>query len=198
MAQDKGLVLRGLLLLGFMLGLAALVSMVLWFRREPKAREQAAADLPGLVALSAVPSAGPGFPASVNWPALAKLSESLPSSTGWEIRYNAAIALARRGSCAAPFDTLSEMLDEDLQMRNFRVKLADGKEVPDEAAARRTVLNALQALVEWNKVQHCRRWRDKDRPQWRQVGAAIAQLMHSPNVAVKDEAEKTKKELGLK
>jgi hypothetical protein len=198
MTQDRGPLVRGLVLLGFMLGMATLVIMVVFLRSEPKAPEVQTTEAAPLVALSIVPSAGPAFPAMVNWPALAKLSESLPSSTGWEIRYNAAIALARRGSCAVPLDTLCEMLDENLQMHNFQLKLADGKQVPDEAAARRTVMNALIALGEWNKVQHCRRWRDRDLPQWRQVAAAIDRLTHGTNIALKEEAEKTRKELGLK
>jgi hypothetical protein len=200
MAQDRGLVQRGLVLLLFMVALCALVVFML-VRRDNQPPEQTASDhqeMAVLIAPSIVPSIGVGFPANVHWPALVKLSEKLPSSLGWQIRYNAAIALARYGSSDVPFNILSDMLDEQLQMRNFRVKLADGKDAADEAAARRTVLNALKAVVEWHKVQHSRRWRDKDAPQLRRLYAAIDRLTRCSNTVLKEEAEKTKKEIGIK
>jgi HEAT repeat protein len=72
------------------------------------------------------------------------------SPAGWEVRYNAALALARRGSLhvkdAEVWDSLVEMLDEDQQLRNFRTKHEDGRETPDETGARTTVISALQAV----------------------------------------------------
>jgi hypothetical protein len=196
MAQDRGLVQRGLIMLGFMLALVTLVLLVLW--RRPTAPEQKATEHPELVALS-VPNPGAVFPAHVNWAALAKLSEMLSSSPGWEIRYNAAIALARRGSVNVPLDILASMLDEQRQMRNFRAKLADGTEVADEVAARRTVLNALQAVMEWHKFKAAVDKVGKDNPaELRMVYAAIECLVHSSNAVLKEEAEKAKKELGIK
>ena len=40
------------------------------------------------------------------------LSALAPSTPGWEVRYNAATTLARRGSAAVPWALLREMLDE--------------------------------------------------------------------------------------
>lgn len=74
---------------------------------------------------------------------------------GWEIRYNAALALARRGSDAAgaPLtrDLLLELLDEDRQRSNFRVTLNSGKTLPDEVGARTAVVGTLKALVELHR-----------------------------------------------
>jgi hypothetical protein len=79
------------------------------------------------------------------------------SPAGWEVRYNAALALARRGSPhvtdPAVWDTVLEMLDEDQQLRNFRTKLDDGREVADETGARTTVISALQAVQEFHRKQ---------------------------------------------
>lgn len=70
--------------------------------------------------------------------------------TGWEVRYNAALALAHRGSDKlsdpAVQELFREMLDEDQQLRNFRIKRKDGSEAPDPVAARGTVLGAMKAL----------------------------------------------------
>src|SRR5271170_5306195 len=57
-----------------------------------------------------------------------------PSSPGWEIRYQATVTLARRGSAKVPLDTLCEMLNENQQLRNC-VTLQNGKEVSNEGAA---------------------------------------------------------------
>src|SRR5438874_1630645 len=72
------------------------------------------------------------------------------SPSGWEIRYNAALALAHRGSAQildpVAWESLVEMLDEEQQLRNFTTLLSDGREVPDETAARLTVIGALKAV----------------------------------------------------
>lgn len=102
------------------------------------------------------------------------------SPAGWEVRYNAALALARRGSPhakdAGVWDTLLEMLDEDQQLRNFRSKLDDGREVPDETGARTTVIGALQAAQELRRKQ----------PQMDLSGLRepIDKLTRSPNATV--------------
>jgi hypothetical protein len=196
MAQDKALVQRGLIMLGFMAALALLVVFVL-LRRPTTPPPPSSTEHPELVTLAVVPNGTAGFPGRVNWAALAKLSETLPSSPGWKIRYNATIALARRGSPDVPFNTVCEMLDEQRQMCNFRAKLANGQEVADESAARRTILDTLRALVEWHKVHKSRRWRDQGAPELRKVYAAIDRLTHSTNETLRDEAVKTKKELAI-
>src|SRR5437660_12903415 len=58
-----------------------------------------------------------------------------PSGPGWRIRYNATIALARRGSADTDVvDRLEEMLDESRQRANFRTELDSGQEIVDEPA----------------------------------------------------------------
>lgn len=119
--DEAGFVKRGLLLLAAMLALGAAVLTMVLYR--PNVAEPVVyANLPA--------------------------KESEP---GWLIRYNAAAALARRGSADVPWKVLDEMLDEKQQLKNFPVKLSDGKTVSDEAAARATVITALKALGEWHK-----------------------------------------------
>src|SRR5437773_500375 len=48
---------------------------------------------------------------------------------GWEIRYNATLALARRGSSRTDLDVLARMLDESLQLRNFQNATRKGEPV---------------------------------------------------------------------
>src|SRR5262249_28010092 len=74
-------------------------------------------------------------------------SRALTRKPGLSIRYQAAVALARRGSSKVRLDLLAEMLDEDLQRGNFYLQKKDGQELPDEAAARTTLDNALKAVV---------------------------------------------------
>ena len=133
-----------------------------------------------------------GLPGSVSWAALGALGERLPSGRGWEIRYQAVEALARRGSERLPFDVLAEMLDEDLQMRNRPVRLKDGRVVPDESAARRTVLIGLKAVLEWHKHSDAVRAVGADNPGLQRVYAAVERLTHSPNRVVQTEAENTR------
>src|SRR5688572_12343142 len=66
-------------------------------------------DRPEWLTSSLVPVAA-GFPASLDWQALARFGQSLPSTPGWQIRYNAVATLARRGSPKLPLDVLIEML----------------------------------------------------------------------------------------
>src|SRR5262249_59428638 len=66
---------------------------------------------------------------------------------GLLIRYNAALALARRGSDQARLDLLRDMLHDEQQLQLFRTKLKDGRDVPDETAARTATVNALHAIA---------------------------------------------------
>jgi hypothetical protein len=189
MAQESGFVQRGLLLLGLMLAIAAVVGFILF--RPKNTPPEVDSTQPALVAL-AVAIPGEGFPASTNWGALAALGHNLPSSPGWQVRYNATIALARRGSTQLPFDVLCQMLDEEQQVRNFRMAIAPGKEIADEYAARRTVLDALKAFEDWQKhkeaVQAAR-----DNPGLACVHAAIDKLTKSDNEVLRTEAQIVKK-----
>lgn len=109
------------------------------------------------------------------------------SSPGWEVRYNAALALARRGSDKAKdpaaWDTLQEMLDEQQQLRNFRVQMRDGREVPDESAARLTVISALRAVTELHRKQPGIDLTELNEP--------IAKLARSDNALLSKEAKQT-------
>jgi hypothetical protein len=113
------------------------------------------------------------------------------SPPGWQVRYNACIALARRGSESVKEDrvkdTLLEMLDEQQQLRNFH-HTAQGKEVLDAAEAQRTVITALQALGELH-----RRNPQVDISPFK---PAVDRLVASPNLAVRTEARKTQQALG--
>jgi hypothetical protein len=110
-----------------------------------------------------------------------------PSPPGWEVRYNATLALAHRGSDKIQDDRawelLKEMLDEDQQLRNFRHKLKDGTEVSDEGPARLTVISALQAINELHRR----------RPEMDLSGLndPIEKLTQSKNIAVRTEAKRT-------
>jgi len=120
-----------------------------------------------------------------------------PSSKGWQIRYNATVALLVRGSQHIPIKEVLEMLDENQQLRNFRVKQENGQEVADETGARKTILNALKAIAEWAQ----KRGNDygTDAKKWQKVIAAVQNLAeNSPNAVVKKEALLTQKALEKK
>ena len=123
---------------------------------------------------------------------MAVLGQRLPSSPGWGTRYNATISLASRGSTKVPFDVLAQMLDEDQQMRNFRVPLSDGKEVANEYNARRTVLLGLKAFADWQKHKEAVQAVGHN-PELQRVYAAIDKLTASTNEVVRKEAESVKK-----
>jgi hypothetical protein len=119
-----------------------------------------------------------------------------PSRKGWQIRYNATLALLVKGSKRIPFDNVLEMLDENIQLKNFRVKLKNGQDVPDETGARKTILNTLRAIADWQKKQaKDNAAQSKD---WRKIYAAIKNLAeNSPNAVVRTEALRTEQALSL-
>jgi hypothetical protein len=108
-----------------------------------------------------------------------------PSRDGWAVRYNATLALARRGSDRVKdghvWENLLEMLDEEQQLRNFRVKDTD---YSDEASARMTVISALQAIDELH--------RRRPEMDLSSLNPAIEKLLATSNVAVRTEANRTK------
>jgi hypothetical protein len=191
--SDSGLMQRGLILLGLIAVLAGVVLYVV-LRRPPQ-------DLPvdrsrpETVAVLVAAAPQSGFPAALPWAGLPQLASLLPSARGWEIRYNAALALARRGSPHVPLNVLREMLDEDHQMRNFRATLTDGQEIADESAARQTVLSALRALAEWQRHADAVAAVGASNPQLQQVYQALDRLAASSNLVVRTEAEKTRQAL---
>lgn len=188
MSQDSGLVKRGLLLLAGMTVLVVIVLTIL-FQRPQQNLPAAEARREGIVTALILP--GVAYPAALSWGTVADLGQQLPSATGWEIRYNAASALARLGSARIPWALFREMLDEKRQMRNFRARLDDGRDVPDEAKARETVLSALRAVADWHLKQKeaAPAAVSDDRAT---VYALVTELTASPIVQLKVEAEKTR------
>jgi hypothetical protein len=115
-----------------------------------------------------------------------KDKESVPvtKKPGSRIHYNAAVALARRGAAGDYLGLLEEMLDEEAQRDNHRLRRPNGREDPDEATANLTVISALKAVDEL----HAKRPELlASRPGLRQ---AIDKLTGSPNAAVRAEAKR--------
>ena len=124
----------------------------------------------------------------------AKIANLKPSSPGWEVRYNATAALARRGSAKLPCNVLTEMLDEDQQMRNFLEKLPDGTEFVNEYAARSTVSNALDVMATWLSHQDAvKAVQASNGAELRQMYAAIDKLTESSDKTIRDKAVSVKK-----
>jgi hypothetical protein len=189
MSQDTGLIRRGLLLLALMSALVVVVLFIL-FQRPRQALPTNQSKPEYLAASLATPTAV--YPASLSWPSLYQVGQELPSATGWEIRYNAAWALARLGSDKLPWPIFREMLDEKRQMCNFRVHLEDGRTVPDEAKARETVRLALRALADWHSKQKNAQPTGAINPERAAVYAMVDQLTSSAIAQLKIEAEKTR------
>src|SRR5262249_40475230 len=118
------------------------------------------------------------------------------SPPGWEVRYNATIALARRGSPHIKdepvWEVLLEMLDEGQQLRNFRHKVKErgNIEVADDGNAYLTIITALQAIAELHKQKP-----DLDLPG---LYPAIEKLTRSPNAAANTEAKRIQQLLAIK
>jgi hypothetical protein len=119
-----------------------------------------------------------------------KTEEAITKVPGLRIRYNATVALARRGSDKARLGVLQEMLDEALQRQNFVLKRKHGEEVPDEATARVTLATALQAVAELHRKQP-----ERDLTM---LLAKVDEIAQGPNAALQAEAERTLKVLGKK
>jgi hypothetical protein len=188
MSQDGGLVKRGLLLLALVSALAIVVLVIIFQRAGPAF--PVPVQRPELLSACLIRS-DTAFPGAVAWLDIYRIGEAFPSAEGWKIRYNAAGALARRGSADMPWDVVLEMLDEDRQLRNFRVQLQDGTLVPDEAAARLTIVYALRALADWHKKQadHSK----EVTPELATVYAAVDKLASNPIMEIKTQAENTRK-----
>src|SRR5262245_4990473 len=177
--QDSGLVRRGLFLLVLIGGLVSVVLWIIFQRPAQPTPPDVNQPEPQLVRLA---TPDPGLPSSLSWPALGMLTESLPSSPGWEVRYNAAASLGRLGAPEVPWPIIADMLNEDQQMRNFRVRLDSGQIVADEAAARLTVMNALKAVKQWHEKQTKQVAISADLAR---VQAAVERLTTSPIVELK-------------
>jgi hypothetical protein len=110
-------------------------------------------------------------------------TQTLTKYPGLEVRYNATVALARRGSAKVRLGMLKDMLDEETLRENFRRKQKDGTEVPDEAMVTQTILVTLQAVAELHK--------QNPRFKLAELRPLIDDLAHSKNAAVRTEAKNT-------
>jgi hypothetical protein len=186
--QESGLWKRGLVLFALLAALAGVVLYALFGKPGTEVSTETLRVEPVVLVVGS--SAAP-LPAVLPWAGLYQIGEMLPSTPGWEIRYNATLALARRGSSHVRLDVLREMLDENRQMRNFRTHLQDGRNVPDDAAARRTVVNALQAFRDWHQHKDAVKAVGKDHPDLQLIYAAIDTLAKDANPVVRAEARNT-------
>lgn len=187
--EDKGLVLRGIVLLAFVGALATFVLAVIFWRSQPPAPVSEPYVETAVAALVAPTLSA--FPSHVWWPAVVQAGQNLPSEPGFEIRYNAAATLARRGSANVPWPLIREMLDENLQRRNHGSRLPDGKYAYDEGAARENIISTLKALAAWHEKQP--ESHRQPSPALADVYARVDELAQSSNVALKSQAETTRK-----
>lgn len=127
--------------------------------------------------------------------ALAELSEKnaehdppFTRDPGARVRYNAAIALARRGSDQAPLGLLKEMLDESAQLEQHRVRRRkENREEADQATAQQTVQTALRAVAELRRRNPTINLTDLE--------SSLAKLRSSTHPGIRLEAERTTKAL---
>jgi hypothetical protein len=185
-SQDSGLVQRGLLLLCGMAALAVIVLLIAL--RQPESAPQSE---PKRTLVLPLFNPAAGFPATADWAALVQVGQDLPSAPGWEIRYNAAAALARRGSSKTPWPIIREMLDLDRQRRNFRVTLQKGEEVANAEEAQRTVQSALAAVDQWHKKQDAAALASIPH-DLQQVYDQIARLGQGPDIVLRVHAERVR------
>ncbi len=183
--EDKGLVYRGLILLTLIGVLVVVVLGILFWRPEPTRTAETTTPPEYRIPILVAPSLG-GFPGNVAWLPLWEFAEQAPSSPGWEIRYNAAVTLARRGSDKVPWPLIAEMLDERQQMRNNRVRQPDGRDSFDETVARATMANALRAIAGYNEK---RGEKKSDIPA--HLRERVEALTKSSFIELKTQAEKT-------
>jgi hypothetical protein len=105
------------------------------------------------------------------------------------VKFNATIALARRGSDFVSSGRLAEMLDEEkLRQQLLHEDVNTEKPGPDEAAAVQIEVNTLKALVDLHK-----RRPEKITPA---IRAAVDKLKGNANAAVKKEAEQAALAIG--
>jgi hypothetical protein len=118
-------------------------------------------------------------------------SSATRSSPGWEVRYNAALALARRGSPAVKnrLDVLAELLDEQQQRQNFRGTGKNGTEVPNETEVFQTLSSTLKAVAELHRRQ--------PELDLSELYPAVRKLTEADNAVLRGEALRTKEALNI-
>jgi hypothetical protein len=115
-------------------------------------------------------------------------NEAVPGRIGLEIRYEATLALARRGSNKLRLDVLTEMLDPALQEAKFRIQRKNGQDSPDEEAVYGIIDGALKAIAALHHRQP-----DRDLSQLRPAVDQLAQ--NAGNLALRGEAIRVRGEL---
>jgi hypothetical protein len=187
-SQDSSRIVQRALVLLIVLGAVAVSVLSMRLRGTAPAihAELRAEQLASLVCMPAA-----AFPASVGWPAAVLFADALPSPPGWEIRYTATEVLARRGSACIPLDILCEMLDEDRQMRNFRTRLKDGRDVANETRALNEIIVALNATALWHKHADVVEAVGSENPDLEKLYRAVDKLTRSSNNVVRARAQAT-------
>jgi hypothetical protein len=109
-------------------------------------------------------------------------------SPGLLVRYNANLALARRGSTRTKIPMLREMLDEQELGKAIALERTDGSRHPNEAKVEMVLLNSLKALTELHRKRP-----EAVTPELRQ---AVSKLQESADKAVSTEAKQTAIDLG--
>jgi hypothetical protein len=165
-SDENGFVKRGFFLLGTMAGLTAIVMAILFYRPEQPLPIE-----------------------SKNLPAKA-------SGDGWKIRYNATIALLRRGSDQVPWPIVREMLDENQQLKNCEYVHDQGRTIPDESLARSFVITALKAVAEWQRKQTEAGKKIDATDALPAIRIQVDELAKSPIPELQIQAEKTRQALG--
>ena len=116
------------------------------------------------------------------------------SGSGWEVRYDAVLALAHRGSDKfldpVVLDLVQEMLDEEQQLRNFRVTLKSGQEVTNAQAARMAILGTISSVRDFHEK--------KPTADLKPIGPAIDKLTKSQIPVIAKEARALAESLSAK
>jgi hypothetical protein len=186
--EDKGLVLRGLLLLT-LIGVLVIGVLAILFWRTPE--PVAATERPAEIFVPSVVLPGAGeFPSSIAWLAMYEMTRTMPSAPGFDVRYNAAATLARRGSAKTPWPLIREMLDEKRQRSNNRVRHPDGREVVDEANVREVMVAAVRAVAAWHEKQADKKTEVSS--ELREIYVIIDKLSESPFGELKIQADKAR------
>lgn len=165
-SDENGFVKRGFFLLGGMAALVAVVLSIILYK--------------------------PSQPLPVD---LKNLPDKA-SEDGWRIRYNATVALLRRGSDEVPWRTVREMLDEKQQLKNCEFQHPDGRTIPDESLARSFVITALKAVSEWQRKQTEAGKKTDANEALPEIRTQVELLAQSPIPELKVQAEKTRQALG--
>lgn len=112
-------------------------------------------------------------------------TEAVSKIPGLQVRFNAAVALARFGAKGARVDVLKDMLDENYLRDNLVLRpRAGGPDRPNEEVIGQTLTNALKAVAELHELRP-----DMDLST---LKPEVDALTASGNPDVRTEAEKTK------